>query len=214
MAGGIGEFLGSLFGSIASAEDGVHARIWRELKPWLGNLLPAATRKWLPYIAAGAACEVPVMQRGKIVGDCEHPGVAACDVCHRPVCLHHGRIDQFGDAICYICVSDAVQVVPPMQRERARSQGPRPPREPREQAPPPAPKAGPSPLQIVEALGVLGLKPGAKWPAVAAAHRKLSAQHHPDKQQTQRKKDTANAKYIEVQKAFNLLKSAYTESMS
>jgi len=212
MAGGIGDFLGSLgslFGGMAGAQDGVHVRIWHELKPWLGNLLPAATRKWLPYITAGASCEVPVMQRGQMVGDCQHFAVAACDVCHRPVCLHHGRIDQFGDAICYICVSDALQVVPQLQRERARAAGTARPQPPPRGAPPPAQKPGPSPLEVVEALSVLGLKPGAKWPAVAAAHRKLSAQLHPDRHQSQRKKDAANTTYVVVQGAFNLLRPLY-----
>ena len=206
------ETLGSMFSGAVGAQDGVHLRVWNELRPWVGNLVPAATRKWLPRIAGGVICEVPLMKRGEKVGDCEHFGVAACDVCYKPVCLDHSRIDQHGDAICYVCVADAVHTVPPVQRERARQQhgnATPPPRE-RRQAPPPS--QGPSPEQVNAWLKVLGMKPGAKWDAVRVAHRKLSAQHHPDKAKGARAKTVAEARYKEVQVAFNALKGVYPEA--
>ena len=55
----LADMLGSLFSGVAGAPDGTHVRIWNELKPWIGNLIPAATTKWLPRIAAGHVCEVP-----------------------------------------------------------------------------------------------------------------------------------------------------------
>jgi len=56
------------------------------------------------------------------------------------------------------------------------------------------------------------MKPGAKWDAVRVAHRKLSAQHHPDKAKGARAKTVAEARYKEVQVAFNALKGVYPEA--
>jgi len=208
---GIGEFLSSMFSGIAGSPDGAHMRIWNELRPWLANLAPSATRKWLPRIASGVECEVPLVKRGVLSDDtCDHIAISACDVCHRPVCLHHARIDQYGDAICYICVVDAIKLVPPAQRARAREQGAPPPRE--RKPPPQQPKPGPTPLQVVEALQTLGLKPGVKYDAVKAAHRKLSAQNHPDKHKNSRLKASAEARFKEIQKAFEVLKTQFKEA--
>lgn len=213
---GIGELLGSLFANVAGAQDGTHVRIFNELKPWLGNLMKGATRKWLPRITEGVACEVPVIVEGKFSGrPCEHHAIAACDVCHRPVCLTHARIDQFADAICYICVADATRVVPPYQRERAEHYAGRKRPAGGERAhgaPPPAQKPGPSPAEIAHAMKLLGVRPSSTWAEVQAAHRKLSGKYHPDKARGARARAQAEAKYIEVQKAFTLLKTKYPEA--
>lgn len=212
MPGGFGDFLGSLFSSVAGAQDGTHVRIWNELKPWVASLLPNATTKWLPRIASGIECEVPLVSRGNFTNrPCDHLAIGACDVCHRPVCLSHGRIDQAGDIICYICVADAMTAVPPLQRERARKRGPqqKPPPRPTEEAPPPGPnKPPPSPRELLEAFHVLGLEPGASWDAVRGAHRRLTAKYHPDRQ----RKTQASSKYLKVQEAFELLKRVYPEA--
>ncbi len=207
------DFLGSLFGGVAGAQD----RIWNELKPWIGNLVPSAASKWLPRIAAGHICEVPRVERRAFTSkQCERPAVTACDVCHRPVCLQHGRIDQFGDAICYICVADAMTAVPPLQRERARTRGPGPQptsgHERAQDSAPPPPKPAHSPQDISKAMEILGVKPTSTWEQVRAAHRKLSAQHHPDKQRGTRQQLAAEKKYVLVQKAFAVLKTRYPEA--
>lgn len=206
-----------MFSGIAGGPDGVHTRIWNELKPWMMNLGPAASRKWIPRISSGEQCEVPHMQRGHKQGDCENLGIAQCVVCRRPCCLQHAHIDQFADAICYLCVSDAMQVVPGVQRERSRQQAaPPPPRGQRPPpgggAPPPRQKPGPSPEVVAAAFAALGLRRGAKWEAVKQAHRKLSALNHPDKAKGARAKAAAEARYIEIQKALDVLKTQYPEA--
>lgn len=211
---GLGDFLGSMFSGLAGAPDGAHVRILNELKPWVLDLLPAASRKWLPRIMSGGACEVPIAKRGVLTGElCDHLAVEGCGVCHRPVCLSHSFINQHGDAICYICVADATKVVPPVQRDRQRQQGAPPPREHQQRQPPPQPKQGPSALQIVEAFQTLGLKvkPAPTWAVVKAAHRKLSAQNHPDRHKTARAKASAEARFVEIQQAFDTLKTQYAE---
>ncbi len=208
-----GEILGQMFGGLASADNGVHLRVWNELKPWVGKLVPSATSKWLPSIAGGVACEIPILRRG-LESDCPHHSVACCDVCHRPTCLNHGRIDALGDIICYQCVADATVLVPPARRARAAQQPPRERRQQQEQAPPPQQgKPPPTYGETMAAFGVLNLKPGAPMTAIKAAHRKLSAQYHPDKQRTSTKKAAAEARFKQVQQAYDVLKRAHPEAM-
>lgn len=208
---GIGEFFGQFLKGMTSAEDGVHMRVWNELKPWVANLVPAATRKWLPQFASGVICEVPVMRRGKVVGECERFGVAACDVCHRPTCLNHGRIDQHGDIICYICVGDAQQVVPAHQRAR-REAAPRDQQERQARQKPPAGKPPPTPGEILAAKQMLGLMPDATWDQVKKARKNLLAQNHPDKHKSERAKAVAGARFKEIQVAYELLKRVYPDA--
>lgn len=219
---GLFDTLGSMFSNLAGGPDGAHARAWNELKPWISNLGPAASRKWIPRVASAEACEVPIFRRGQREGDCENIGIAVCVVCRRPCCLQHAHIDQHADAICYLCVADAVQVVPEVQRQRARQErgadAPPPPprggRPPPGNAPPPGAKPGPAPEAVAAALSALGLRRGAKWDAVKTAHKKLSGANHPDKFQSKgaRARAAAEARYVEIQKAFDLLKRAYPEA--
>jgi len=216
---GLFDTLGQMFSGIAGGPDGVHSRIWTELKPWLSTLAPAASRKWIPRATSGDQCEVPIMRRGHVRGECPNIGLANCTVCHRPCCLQHAHIDQHADAICYLCVADAMQIVPPVQRERARqeqagSESPPPPRERRAPpggAPPPG-KPGPSPEVVAAALATLGLSVGAKWDTVKRAHRTLSAVNHPDKAKGVRAKTVAEARFKEIQKALDVLKRVYPDA--
>lgn len=207
---GIADFLGQMFGGLAGGQDGVHTQIWRDLKPWLANLGPSAARKWIPRIHSGELCTVPVLQHGKLAGDCVNLGVTLCVICKQPACLQHAHIDQYADAICYRCVGDAAEVVPPLQRERARARGAPPPRQQQHQ-PPPQQKPGPTPEQIMASLRTLKLKPGATFDEVRAAHRKLLALNHPDKKRTAKEKAAAQARFLEVQRAFEILKLVMAE---
>lgn len=213
---GFGEILGQMFGSLAGAENGVHVKIWNELKPWFGTLVPAATRKWLPNVAAGIACEIP-----DGAYECDHHAVACCDVCHRPTCLNHGRIDKVGDLICYECVADAMQLVPtarraraaerpPAAKKQARQPPPRARQQEQEQAPPPRQgKPPPTAREVAYAYNMLGLMVGAPMKEIAAAHRKLSARHHPDKARGADAKEIAERRFKEVQAALDVLKRAH-----
>jgi hypothetical protein len=178
--------------------------ILRELRAWSETLLPAAARKWLPMMAAAMPCQVPLMRSGHKIGDCERSAVGACDVCSRPVCLGHCRIDHNADAICHICVAEAMKVLPTWRREQSARQ--------QQQQPPPQQKRGPSDEQIAAAYKTLGLKKVATWPEVKAATKRLMVKHHPDKVGTPREKAKAEAKFKEVQAAQELLKHRYPES--
>lgn len=215
---GLLETLGSMFSGIAGGPDGVHSRIWNELKPWITNLGPAASRKWIPRVTSGDLCEVPIMARGLKKDDCANLGIAVCVCCKRPCCLQHAHIDQYADAICYLCVADAVQVVPPMQRERGRQQaagGARQHESPPRDAPPPRQKKpGPTPQAVAAAYATLGLLPGSEWSVIKTTYRKLLRANHPDrnKGRSAREREAAQARFLEIRNAFDVLKTQYPES--
>lgn len=196
--------------------------------------MQSATQKWLPRISAEILCEIPVRRRGSLVGECDHFGVAPCDVCGRATCLQHGRIDAAGDIICFECIKDAQQLVPPARRERARrtaeesaqeprrrTQGERarerrqahgeaqgagaPPRGQQRQTPPNPNQV--TPEMISKALHDLGLRPGATWDDVRAAHRKISGANHPDRfsKKSRREQKEASDKYLAAQQALEVL---------
>lgn len=163
---------------------GQTGRVWDELRPWMSKLLTTAAPKWLPRLTFGYPCQVPVHQHGQPVGPCTHNAVSICDVCGRSCCLYHGRIDHLGDAICYLCVAEAVQA--------KRGSGPK--------------AKGPETTEDAAwARKVLGVKKNAKWDDVKSQYRKKSAESHPDKQQTEAGKKTAEDRFKKVQRAFEVL---------
>lgn len=237
MAGGIGDFLGSLFRG-AGAEDGVHMRVLNELRPFTVSLSQSALRAWLPSIASGTLCEIPApMRRG--YGECQRFGVSACVVCMRPCCLEHGMVGGGGEIVCAECVALAREVVPPVRRERARraEEAPRKrsqkeraeerKQERREQQandagarpgagsePPPQQKPPPRPEDVKMAREILGVGLHATWDDVKAAHRKLSGQWHPDRfsSKSRREQQNAEKRFKQIQLAKDVLAKVYDQA--
>lgn len=195
------ETLGRVVMTFQSAPQGVPGRIWDELRPWFGRLVINAAPKWLPRLSFGFACAVP-QPTGHA---CPRPAIAACDVCQQPCCLDHARIDQYGDAICYLCCIEAIR------RRQAESAGEPPPgrRGPAGQSghaghahpggPPPVPDK-----ELAWARKTLGVKKATEWEDVRSAHRKMSAKWHPDRHQGDGYA-AAEQKFKDVQRAFALL---------
>lgn len=171
--------------SLQGAGPGFSGRLWRELQPWLAQLSQHAAGKWVPRLTFGFPCQIPNYQAGVPVGPCQHHAITTCDVCQKPCCLHHARIDSLGDGICYLCVAAAVR--------RARGE--------------PEPT-----VDLGWARKQLRVKVDASWEEVRAAHRKLSAIHHPDKQRTDKAKAKAEAKFKDIQKAFDMLKTEHEKA--
>ena len=166
--------------------------VWEELRPWLEKLLLNAAPKWLPRLSFAFPCKVPVHKQGVPVGPCPHRAIAACDVCGQPCCLNHARIDQFGDAICYPCVAQAV-------REHRGG----------------APAAAPDPSlaeQLKWARRVLKVKPSDDLETIRQAHRRESGKHHPDRQQGEKAKAKAEARFKDIQKAWGILQQTASPS--
>lgn len=189
------ETLGRVVMTFQSAPQGVPGRIWDELRPWLARLALNAAPKWLPRLSFGFACSVPQPNGAP----CLRPSVAACDVCQQPCCLDHARIDQYGDAICYLCCIEAI-------RRKAAERAGQPPPGPHQQAVrPPTPEK-----ELAWARKTLGVKKGADWEEIRAAHRKQSGKWHPDRHQGNAYA-AAEQKFKDIQRAFDLLTRAHDE---
>lgn len=157
-----------------------------ELKPWMQTLLAQAAPKWLPRIMAGLPCQVPVFRKGKRSGSCKRNAVATCDVCQSLCCLGHARIDQHGDAICMMCVAEAVA----QKRGRANAAGEQPPDE----------------EDLAAARRTLGVNKDSTWDEIRTAMRKKSAKWHPDAHRGAQAKKDAEERFKKVQRAYDLLK--------
>lgn len=192
----VSDLFGSI-GRVAAANvnlGNAPARIWEELRPWMLRLAVNAAPKWLPVLAVGVSCEVPIYQGGAPVGPCLCRSIGSCDVCHRSCCLNHARIDQHGDAICYLCVSDAVRRSVRAETPGGSSQG----------APPPP--AGPTEDELRWARRQLGVPKTASWAEVERAYKQKLRKHHPDLQRTEATKAKAEARFKECRKAYDLLR--------
>lgn len=174
--------------SFQVAPPGVPKRIWDEMRPWLSRLAIHAAPKWLPRLSFGFPCHVPIYQHGKPVAGCSRAAIAVCDVCAQPCCLDHARIDQFGDGICYMCVAEAIrmrQTAGPREKPKIEEQADR--------------------QTLKWARKMVGVKADTPWEEVRAAHRRMSAKHHPDRVRGEKEKARAEEKFKEVQRAFEVL---------
>jgi hypothetical protein len=195
LPGGFLDFFGQMASAIGAAPGPAHVRIWEELRPWLGNLSVRGATKWLPYLGMGLRCEVSALSEGRAIG-CDRSAIGACDVCGNACCLGHARIDQFGDAICFVCITAAIKTngrrpIPPNQRQHA----------------PPIGKQGPTYEQLALARKILKVKVGAEWSEIEGSYKSLLRKYHPDRQRTPEKKADAEAKFKAVRAAYDLLKS-------
>lgn len=194
------DFLGQVASAFGAAPDSAHKRIWEEVAPWIKTLMVQAAPKWLPRLTIGVPCEVAPPQR-----QCPRSAIAACDVCQKPCCLEHSRIDKHGDAICYACIATSIQ--------RAKAEHMVNGTQPRQHqwwpppgAQPPSPPPGPTKEELAAAWKTLKLKQGSKWEEVEASYKDLLRKHHPDRQRTPDAKAKAEAKFKAVRAAYDLLK--------
>lgn len=186
--------------SFQVAPTGVPGRIWDELRPWLARLAVNAAPKWLPRLMFGFPCAVPVYQGGRPVARCAKNAVASCDACGEACCLDHARIDQFGDAICYLCVASLVNE----RRNGAAPEEPQPP-------PPAAETPGPSAKDLTWARRMLKVTKDDSLDEVRASHRRLSGKWHPDRHRAPAANAKAEQKFKDVQRAFDLLQRDYEQ---
>jgi hypothetical protein len=169
---------------MVGATPNLSGKLWEELSPWMQSLALHAAPKWLPRLSMGFPCGVPLYQKGTPRGPCQRGAVATCDACGRPCCLDHARIDQVGDAVCLLCVVELVR------QKRGQAQ---------------AAKPGPTAEDLEWARKTLGVDATASHDEMKRAHRKLSARHHPDTKRTAKGKANAEAKFKEIQRAYDML---------
>lgn len=175
--------IGELFGVLQQAPGPVHVRIWQELGPWLRNLSVEAPIKWVQRLAANQPCHVVARADGR----CKRPACAACIACGQATCLGHAFINGSGEAICFVCATATL-------RPNAR-------RDPQETLRQDRIRA----KELAWARRQLRVTAATDWDVIRAAHRKLSAKWHPDRYRSEGDRAKAEAKFKEVQRAFDLL---------
>jgi DnaJ-domain-containing protein 1 len=187
-------------GSLGAASPDARAGMWQDAQRFATRLLGAAADKWLPYFGEHHACTMKVLKNG-VAFPCGGHAILACDACGEPACVHHVQVDQHGDGTCFGCIVEVIH-----KKRIARG------------AAPPVPPAGgpppPSQAEVIrelvkKSLATLGLKPGATWDEIARAHRKLAADHHPDRAKSARQRKTWNDKTVAVNAAMAELRRHY-----
>lgn len=205
----LAEAAGRVAVAFQAAPQGVPKRVWAQLNPWLRQLVLNATGKWLPRVTANVPCQVPVYRQRAPIGPCQNNAVALCDVCGRMTCLDHCRVDQFGDAICYLCIMEA------MQRRDAAGETPppnrgQPPWEREEEhehhahAPPGAPSQADQ-AAVRAAYRMLGVRQAATDEELKAALKAKLARWHPDKFKSESRKQQAEEKFKQIQAAYEVI---------
>lgn len=199
--GAIVDMASQAFTELKDSPDGMPRRIWDELGPWMGSFSQTAAAKWLPYLAAGHPCKVPVLRSG-VDFPCTNHAIGPCDACSRPTCIHHSMVDQHGAIFCYLCAAET------MRAKRGRIPGPGPmPADSDDCRPPIPPNLAEE--RVKRALVVLGLQPGVAWAEVEKRKRKLLAENHPDKKRLPGDKAAAEARFKAINEAFMDLERFY-----
>jgi hypothetical protein len=153
------------------------------------------------------------------MGPCTNHALCTCDVCGKSACLDHCRVDQFGDAICYLCVIDAIQ-------SRAASGQPGPAdRGPAgwerddvyEQRHAPGNGAGrrppaPDEAAVRAAYRMLGVKRSATGEELRSALKAKLGRWHPDKFKSDAQKARAEQRFKEIQAAFEVIERSRREA--
>ena len=206
------EGLGRVALAFQTAPAGVPARVWQQLSPWLQQLTLNAANKWMPRVTAGFPCQVPIYRSRVPVGPCTNHAVALCDVCGKSVCLDHCRVDQFGDAICYLCIMEAMRrqdatgaVPPPGRRQPGCDAQEEEPSRPRA-----ATAAQVNKAALRAAYRMLGVRSTASDAELNRAYRRALAKHHPDRFTDEREKSAAEEKFKEIQAAFVVITKSRT----
>lgn len=175
--------------------------IVEQLKEWGSHLTKNALEKWAVSVMSPTACDSPDVSSGR-PKSCPSYAVVKCDVCNRPCCLAHARVDYMGDAICEVCIGEA--------KARARSVGgySRPHAQAHREAPPPAASAS---MSAAAALKVLKLGPRASWDQIKAQYRKLVVKHNADRPQTDAEREKNTARLKKINAAYSVLKTRYEQ---
>jgi DnaJ-domain-containing protein 1 len=182
------------WGAVLSvAVEGLHSKtdsarsVVDQLRDWGALLTKNALMKWSMNLAKGERCESPDVSSGS-PRRCRYVAPLTCDVCSRPCCLAHARVDFYGDAICEVCIGEA----------KARQRG---------GAVPPRPSA----MTPAEAFRIFGLRPSVDFSEVKRRYKKLVFELSPDRTQDALKKETRTKRLKKVNAAFVVLSRHFEE---
>jgi DnaJ-domain-containing protein 1 len=170
--------------------------IMEQLHQWGSRLTDSALRKWPAAILAPTMCDSPDVSTGR-PKPCKSHATVRCDVCGRPCCLAHARVDYMADAICEVCIGEA--------KARARSATGGYKRPAYDQGAP----ASPSGMSAAEALKALKLSQGATWQQIKAQYRKLAVKHNVDRPQSEKQRAMNVERLKKINAAYAVLREMH-----
>ena len=176
-----------------------------QLKEWGSHLTKNALSKWTMSVMVPTPCDSPEVSSGH-PRPCASYAVVKCDVCTRPCCLAHARVDYMGDAICEVCIGEAkAECALPSRQLLAATRGAASSRASRPRARPHAswrhePRTG-APCAQAEVERQLG--------SDQAQYRKLAYEHNADRPQTEAERTKNTARLKKLNEAFAVLKAAH-----
>jgi len=189
-----------------AAPQGTAGKVLAQLGPWTQRLFINASDKWLPRLMSPATCEVPHHHRGRPAGPCYQQAMPTCMICKRPCCLDHCLVDQFGDAVCYLCVMEMAH----SKRAEAAANGvPGPGPFPWEQGPPngngKSTQEQANKAAVRAAYRTLGVAMSCTDDELRSALRLKLAKNHPDRVKGERAKAKAEERFKEINAAYEII---------
>jgi hypothetical protein len=172
--------------------------IMEQLHQWGSHLTENALRKWTVSVMNPTGCESPDVSTGR-PRRCRSHAIVHCDVCGRPCCLAHSRVDYAGDAICEVCIGDA------KARARGAPGGYR-----RATYDEDAPKAKPG-ADVDAALRTMKLPKSASWDEIKKRYRKLVVQYNADRPQSEKQRTLNVERLKKINAAFEVLRKVHEE---
>lgn len=179
-------FMESSWGGVVSAvvdqlEQAPQKHVVDQMMQFVGNL----HRNILPWF-------VRVIPDPCAISRCRQQAVLYCESCKQPVCLAHIHLSHRGTGICDQCVADLCGVQPEPEPRRRQQQ------------------TGGIPAEKIRwARRQLGVRPGATMREIQRQFRKLSAEHHPDRAQTEAQRQRREDKMKRISEAYHLLQRLY-----
>ena len=158
---------------------GPQKRVIDQLSEFAGHFTRNAVSKWPGEVAPATQC---VMQ------ECEGEAILRCLGCGHPVCLAHIHVSHRADGVCDHCVRDLLESRPQAASRTGRT---------------------PGPAEIRASLRRLRLPRAATWVEIQRAHRRLAAEHHPDRAKTPAQRLKMEQKAAQINAAFATLRLVY-----
>lgn len=203
---GLADAASRLAMAFQAAPQGTVGKVLSQLGPWTQRLVMNASEKWLPRLMSPSPCDVPHHHRGRPTGPCHNQALPSCMICGRACCLDHCLMDQFADAVCYLCVMEMAQT----KRATAAANG--------EAGPGPFPWEQGTPggnggstqeqadrAALRAAYRTLGVRMDATDEELKVALRAKLGKSHPDRATGEKAKAKAEARFKEINAAFEVI---------
>lgn len=148
---------------------------------------------WAAVSASGIKCTIEKRLPDGSSASCQGGAIAACVVCHQPVCFNHSMIGPAdGNVICFGCVGRLQN-----ETNQRQSAGGNYTQSPFSQSQPEDKRK--------KYLGILGLNDPVSNEEIKSAFRMLAKKYHPDKHKAANAKKAAEKKFKLINEAFSWL---------